>query len=283
MLWTPSFLGELGSRAPVTATMPTIGSTVFGVDTSQRSTFFSDTGGATQAADSATVGRINDAFAAASINFQCDDSASRPQLIPSVVNGRAALRFAPAGNPKFMYASGGSNNGGLFQGKSFTIALTYRRASALDYAGIFSAGNGNGGNGGQGYDFIMVEGAPSPQGQARLIRAGGGDLAITRLTSPTYADNQVTKYVARCDPTNGTEVRSRSASGSFSGTGALPTSADLFVWDWAVLGAELGYNGQSLPLYGFVGDIFEFRFWGQRATDAQFDQMQNYLDLKYGS
>lgn len=284
MLWCPAYLAAGGIKPTIGTAMPTIASPVFGVDTALRTSLFSDTGGTTQAADNVGVARINDAFSVASISFQCDSAPSRPVIVPAAANGNAGLRFTQGGAaPKWMYAAGGSNPGALFQSKTFTMAVAYRRATALDWGGLFSAGDGDGGSGAQGYDLLLLEGNPAPEGYMKLVRGGGSDISIARPTGASYANNQVTKVVARSDPTNGMEIRSRSASGSFTGTAALPTTADVFTWNWALLGAELGYNGQSLPLYPFDGDIFELRFWNTRATDAQMTQMQTYLDAKFGA
>lgn len=281
MLWNPAFNGVVGSKADVSSAMPVIGSPVWALDTSLPATLFTDTAGTVQAsASGALIARVANGLGGATY-FQQATSGARPSLIFNATGSRSALRFD--GVADFMALAGITNPGSLFQSRTFTMALTYRPASIPEYAGVFAAGNGAGGQGGNGFDMLLVE-LSSGGGWPKLLRNGGSDTGRAALTSPAYTgDNQVWKMVARSDPTNGMELRSKSASGAFSGTGPLPTSADSFAWDTAYIGAELGYTGVTPPAWFAPMDLFEVRFWNARAADTQFSQLQGYLDLKYGA
>lgn len=283
MLFNVAYAAAAGARRPATMVLPTIDNPKFGIDVDQRSFFRSDINNTTAAIDGANIARINDCFGVAPIWFEHDDVAAQPIIKAAALGSRAALRFVQGGPVKWMYAAGGATPATQFQSRTFTVAICYRRATATGYAGLFTAGNGNGGNNGGGFDNLLLEGNPAPQGYMKLVRAGGADVAIARLANASYADNQVTKVVVRGDPTNGLEIRSRSASGNFAGTSPMPASADLYPWDWSLLGAELGYSGLSLPINPFDGDLFELRFWGARADDTNTNLLQSYLDAKFGS
>lgn len=277
MLWNPAYLGLIGAKPPVNTGKPALASPVWGFDTTVPTLFLADASGTAQPVNGGAVTRVADMFGGGMV-MQQSTAANKPNWVTGALSGKAALRFP--GSFTHMAASG-VNPGALFQSRTFTMLAVYRRASSGYYAGLFAAGNSALGQGNGGFDQVNLE--TRPQGWPTLYRSGGSDTVSAPLVNPSYADNQTTKVVARSAPANGMEIRLKSSSGSFVGTGPLPSTADSFTWDIAVLGSTLGYQANRVPFATFVGDFFEFSFWNSRASDADFTQLQNYLDLKWGN
>jgi hypothetical protein len=284
MLWNPAYLGAVGVKPVVSSTLPNLTSPVMAVDVSQTSSLFQDVNG-TSAVTTAgqLVARANNL--ANSANFYNQSfSTGMPTYRPNSVGTNAALNFkGRASNGDYdTYGLAGVSAGGgtIYQSLVFTILCVFRRTEHANTVGVFCAGNSTGGANNAGYDCLQIECGTT--GPPALIRNSGSGTSRVTLSNPSYADNQVMKFVGRADATNGIEIRCKSASGSFTGTGPAPTGADQAAWNTSLLGTELGLNGTSAPQNPFAGDLFEFRFWASRATDAQFSQMQGYLDLRYG-
>lgn len=280
MLWTQSYLGDLGTKPAITNILPVIGSPLWAMDTGQSGFFFSDASGTVPVTNGQAVARVGNILGGASY-FAPPVVGNSPIFVFNASPGINALRFAltPA---KLLRMAGVTNPGTLFQSTTFTCAVCYRlTAAASAYHGIFTAGNLTGGQFGGGFDMLNLD--TNPSGIPNLVRSGGGDSVSASLVNPAYTgDNQIWKIVFRSAPANGMELRSKSASGNFAGTGPTPSTADASTWDTSYLGASLGWGGNVPPLYPFVGDFFEFRFWNARASDALFSQLQGYLDLRWG-
>ena len=281
MLFDPGFalLGMV--KAPTTSATPgTIGgppaiaSPVHGMDASLTSTLFADAAGTVAATNGAGVARAYDAFGGTANSFQQGAVAERPVLVTNAVNGKPCLRFN--GSTHWMSLLPAAGSGALFQGRSFTMALAFRRPATADVAGLFQAGNADGGNNQDGLDCLLVESFFG--GTPMLLRATGTEYGQIYLDAAAYANNAVIRLVARCSPTNGMEFRAKGGPSASTVRASLPATADSFAWDRAVLGAELSYKGSGVPSYRFSGDIFEFRFWASRAGDAQFAALETYME-----
>lgn len=280
MLWQPAYLQGLGVKPNIADSIPALASPVFGLDMSVRTSVFSDTAGTVQAADGAAVARIANVYGGAN-HFLQSTANARPAVIANAAGTRAGLRFDPAVTRRWMTMAGSTNPGTLFQSRTFTAIFAYRRTVSDGYPSVFAAGNSAGGDGGNGYDTALLEGSIS--GPPRFWRRSGSENAVVQLTSPSYTNSVITKCIVRGAPANGMEIRAKSTAGSFTGTAALPSAADSFTWDVALIGSQCGYTGNPIPTDPMTGDIFEFRWWNTRATDAQMTQFASYLDNKWGA
>lgn len=277
MLWNPAALALLGAKPPVNTGKPALGSAVWGFDTTVPTLFSSDSGGTTQPNSGGTVARVKDMFLGARSMLQATES-SKPTWVANALNGKPALRFS--GTTAHMMMDG-TNPGTLFQTRTFTMLMVYRRIAAGNYGGLFTAGNSELGQNNDGGDVLDLE--TGPGGWPALYRNGGTDKSSAQLINPSFTANATQKVVCRSAPANGMEIRLRNSNGQYSGTGALPLSADSFTWNVASLGSTMGYQQFRIPFSTLEGDMFEFSFWGERASDADFTALQNYLDLKWGA
>jgi hypothetical protein len=282
MLFDPAFAHLMTTKLSATSTAPVIASPVHGVDTSLSSTMFIDTGAVTPASAGQTVAAINDAFGGTTRNFQQSESTSRPQLVASLAAGYPGLRFN--GTSTYMQLFPLGSAGVPFQGRNFTFSIVYRRSTAASGGfedTLFFAGNQAGGSNGDWLDHVIAY--VQSDGLPAVGRATGSEATYVGLTSATYQSGALTKLVCRGSQANGIEFRVRSSAGAFSGTGAIPSSADLFTWDATVLGCGPTYQGVTFPAYFYEGDLFELRFWASRAGDTEFSALQSHLDTKWGS
>lgn len=285
MLWNPAFHGALGTKPVVSSDLPALASPVQGFDTSNTALFFTDTAGTAPAANGSLIARANDAFGGAYF-FRQQVSGERPTLVTNAANGKPVLRFD--GNTKWMAlqnaASGFVNAGELFRSLTFTLMIAYRRSTAGGSglgSGVFAAGNSTGGEGGNAYDNLTVQ--TTDPGPPAAARHSGSQYSNLYLNSPGYGANQVTKLILRGAPANGMTMVAKSATGTYTGSAALPTTPDSWTWDFAALGAEMGHKWGSMPYAPFTGDIMELRFWNSRATDNEVSQLLTYLDAKWGN
>lgn len=282
MLFDPAFAHLMTTKLGATSTAPVIASPVHGVDTSLSSTFFLDTGAVTPASPGQTVAAINDAFGGTTRNFQQSETTARPQLVSNLAGGYPGLRFNGTSSHMRLYPLGSA--GTPFQGRDFTFSIVYRRATAASGGFedvLFFAGNQAGGSTTQWLDniiaYVWTDGLPV------VGRATGADVTYVSLSNATYQSGALTKLVCRGSQANGMDFRSRSTAGAFSGTGAIPSSADVSPWDAAAIGCGPTYENVTFPAYFFEGDLFEFRFWASRADDTTFSALQSHLDTKWGS
>lgn len=278
-LWNPGFLGLVGAKPPLNTGLPSIASPVWGLDTSDPTLFRSAASGTTQPASGGTVQRVLDLFGGARVMQQATE-ANKPTWQANALNGKASLRFGGAGAAVSYMLMDGTNPGALFQSRSFTGLVVYRRDAAGTYGGLFCAGNAALGQNSGSYDLWNIESGPG--GWANLYRNGGSDYASCLPVNPQFTAGQTQKVVFRSAPANGMEIRVKNQRGIFGGTGALPASVDSFVWDTAALGTTMGYQAERIPLATLVGDMFEVRWWASRASDADFAALGNYADLKWG-
>lgn len=278
MLWSPAYIQGLGLQPSTDAQLPALASPVQALDTSDPSRLFADTAGSVAITDGALVARANDAGGGTN-SFQQADSTKRPTYVAGVRGGKGSLRF---GGSRYLALAGVANPGTLFQGMSFTMALAYVRFSAGAKAGLFVAGNSSGGQNNLGCDQVLVEG--SEDGWPQVFRNGGSTANWSRvpMNNPAYADNDLQKVVIRSSPAAGIDIRVKSKSGNYDGHGGVPTDADSFTWDAALIGATFNWPDTPSPSSFLIGDFFEFRFWASRAADADFAQLQAYLDNKWG-
>jgi hypothetical protein len=283
MLWNPAFHSGLALRPSVVLTPPALANPVHGLDTSDASQLYSDMAGTTPAQNGNLVARVPDAFGGPRF-LRGTSPTDRPTLVLGAANGRPALRFG-TGGAKFMSVqqaqTGTIEAGELFRSLTFTLCMAYRRAATGTFVGLFAAGSSTGGQNGQGYDMLHLEGAET--GPPMLSRHTGSQKSWAILNGPGYVNDVVTKVVARCAPGSGMELTAKSAAGTFSGSGSPPSSADQFVWDYAIVGAQLGWAGAPMPQAPFTGDVMEFRFWNSHATTAERDALLAYLDVKWGA
>lgn len=278
MLWSPAYIQGLGLQPTTLTEMPALAGPVQALDASSPSRLFADTAGTTAITDGALVARANDAFGGSRI-FQQATSTLRPTYVANAIGGMGALRF---GGNRYLALAGVANPGTLFEGLTFTMALAYKRFSAGANAGLFVAGNSSGGQNNGGFDQLLVEGSKS--GWPQVFRNGGSvtNWSLVPLNNPVYADNELTKVVIRSAPANGIDIRVKCASGNYDGHGGLPTDADSYTWDAALIGATFNWPNTPSPSSFLIGDFYEFRFWASRASDAEFAQLQAYLDNKWG-
>lgn len=282
MMFDPAFAHLTTTKLSTASGAPIIASPVHGVDTSLASTFFLDTGAVTPASPGQVVGAINDAFGGTARNFQQATEANRPQLVANLAAGYPGLRFN--GTSSWMQMFPTANAGVPFQGRNFTVSIVYRRANTVNSEfekTFFFAGHAQGGTDLHWYDNVIFY--VGGDGLPVAGRATGNEVSYVGLTSGVYQAGSLTKVVVRGSQTNGIEIRSRSAAGAFSGTGSIPSSADLFTWDTAALGCGPTYENVTFPAYHYQGDLFELRFWASRAADAEFTALQSHLDSKWGA
>ena len=282
MLYNPAFAAGLGSKPAISAALPSIGSDVWVFDTSTLSAFFTDLAASTPvSASGQAVARVNNLLGGLPYLGQAT-SGARPAIIYNQAAGKAALRFSSlvGGLSQFLSVlNGGSTPGDLFRSRTFTALLVVRPTNIDGFHGLFAAGNANGGQNGNGYDMLTME---LSAGLPRLSRNSGSDVAAYRVPSGIDTSSKLTKIVMRAAPGQGSEIRMKAAGQSVSTVGPLPLYDDSYPWDTVLLGAKLSVGGAPLPLNPFAGDMFEFRFWGARATDVQAAQLQGYADLKWG-
>lgn len=282
MLHSPAFAASLGAKPSISAALPSIGSDIWVFDTSTLSAFFTDlAASAPVSASGQAVARVNNLLGGLPYLGQAASSA-RPTIIYNQAAGRAALRFTSLVGGALQFLSvlnGGATPGDLFKSRAFTALLVVRPTNIDGFHGLFAAGNGNGGQNNTGFDMLTME---LSAGLPRLSRNSGSDVAAYRVPSGIDTSSKLLKIVMRAAPGQGSEIRMKCAGQSALTVGPLPLYDDSYPWDTALLGAKLGVGGVSPPLNSFAGDMFEFRFWGARATDVQAAQLQGYADLKWG-
>lgn len=287
MLWNPAYLGVAGSRPVVDNALPTITPSVWALDfnaTTQLSQTYTDFAGTTPVTASGQFVAHTKNLLGGAAFFGMSFADSRPTIQYNALGTRPALRFSGAVDADTvctLTVNGVTDPGTLFQGRDFTLAVVYRRSALGTTAALFSAGNSTGGTGGSGFDVLQLE--TGADGSAKIIRNTGSQTSSAFVTASGVTAGQLCKVVCRGSQANGLGIRMRTSGGNWVGTAPIPTSPDVTVWNRVILGGGMGLNNTTTPRNPLVGDIFEFRFWGARATDAQADQLQGYLDLAWGN
>lgn len=280
MLWNPAHLAALGTRPVISSDLPALASPVQAFDASNTALFFTDVGGTAPAANGSLIARANDANGGAWF-FRQQVQGERPTLVTNAVNGKPALRFN--GTTSWLAlqnaATGFANAGELFRSLTFTLLLAFKTAS-VD-GGVFAAGNSTGGEGGNAFDNLTVQ--LRGDGTVAVARHSGGEYRNAYLSGASHTMGAVSKVVVRSSPQAGIHIRSKSSAGTFDGTTSTPATADIWTWDFAALGAEMGHQWGEMPFNLFTGDIMEMRFWNSRASDAELASLLAYLDAKWGN
>lgn len=278
MRWLPTYLSAIGRKPLAVSDLPVIASPVLGVDMAMTDRIFTDTTASTPAAHLSSVARINDAFGDTTSRWQQSSSTARPLLVTNVQAGKSALRFN--GSSQYLPASGVANPGTLFQSKTFTFILVYRRPTNGFHV-PFAAGSSTGGEGGAWLDNLTVSARDT--GAIQVDRATGTEYSGIAVSTATFPAGQLVKLLVRCSVANGLEVTAKGTLGTFINSGSVPASADNWVWDAAFLGSGMGATGNGVPREPYNGDIFEFRFWNTRVSDVAKASLVSYMDNKWGT
>ncbi len=279
MRWNPSFLVGMAAKPDAQTSLPAIGSPVMGLDASMTDRIFTNVAGSIAAVNTNPVARIGDAFDSPTVRWEQSNTVARPMFVTGIQAGRPAIRFD--GVNHFMWALGVANPGTLFQSRTFTMALVYRRPTN-SYHIAFSAGNSTGGDGNAWLDNLTVN--LRDTGHVVVDRPSGSQYGNVTLSSATFPPGQVVKLVVRCSPASGMEVLAKGALGLFVQSGPVPLSPDTWTWDAATIGCGLAASDDmSIPREPMNGDLFEFRFWAARADDTARNNLLSYLDNKWGS